>query len=322
VTQYRINQFAVGLFVLAGLVTLFLMLAMLTGRTGPTHSYFTVLNNVAGVQYGTQVVYEGYPIGQVQNIEPEPGDEGLQFRLELAVDRNWQIPDDSVTVVSSPSVLSAKTILIRGGKSQNYFEPGDTLPAIGSASMFGALQDMARTFADLSSNGLFPLITNLNNQITKAGDLLSGDLQALVANLRETSGELQTQTPDILNNVQAFSRDLAAAGKNIDRALNEDNLAAIDRILANADQTSARLAGISQDIRTVVTDLGPNIDASGKDLRFSLETVARHIDSLTHNLDAASLQLLEFSRQIRNNPSVIIRGTEPGSGEEIRGPNE
>lgn len=321
-TQYRINQFIVGIFVLAGLVTLFVALALLTGRTGPTDTYYTLLDNVAGVKFGTQVVYEGYPIGQVENIEPTEADGKLRFQLALAIKKDWNIPKDSHAVISAPSVLSAKTILIRGGESTEYFAPGDNLPAIGSGSMFGALEDIAKTFADLSDKGLFPLITNLNKQVTTAGELISGDLKTLMNNLQATSSALQQETPVILNNVQAFTQDLARAGKQVDKALSQDNIAAVNRIVANADKTSAQLQAISQDIRTLLADNSPNVKATTDDLRFTLETVARHIDSMTHNLDAASLQLLEFSHQIRNNPSVLLRGTEAASGEEVRGPNE
>lgn len=321
-TQYRINQFVVGAFVIAGLVTLFIGLALLTGRTGPTDHYYTLLNNVAGVKFGTQVVYEGYPVGQVDSVEPFESDGKLLFRLTLAVKKGWRIPTDSTAVISSPSVLSAKTILIRGGSSTRYFAPGDNLPAIGTGSMFGALEDMAQTFADLSEKGLFPLITNLNEQVSTAGELIRGDLQTLVRNLQTTSTTLEAQTPVILNNVQSFTRDLAKAGKQVDKALSPDNIQAVERIISNADQTSAQLQAISADIRSLLASNSPNIKATTDDLRFTLETVARHIDSMTHNLDAASLQLLEFSHQIRNNPSVLLRGTEAASGEEVRGPNE
>lgn len=321
-TQYRINQFVVGSFVLAGLATLFIALALLTGRTGPSDRYYTLLDNVAGVKYGTPVVYEGFHVGQVESIEPDQSEGKLRFRLQLSVRKDWRIPTDSITLISAPGVLAAKSIMIRGGKATSYFEPGDTLPSVKGGSMFAALGDIAQTFADLSQNGLLPLISNLNEQISSAGALISGDLKSLVQNLQTTSTDLQQKTPAILNNVESFTNNLAAAGKNMEDALNAENMAAVDRILANADQTSARLANISKDIKLLLDDNSPNVKAASDDLRFTLETVARHIDSLTHNLDAASLQLLEFSRQIRNNPSTLIRGTEPASGEEVRGPNQ
>lgn len=319
-TQSNINQFVVGLFVLACITTLFAGLAMITGRTGPTDSYFTLLDNVAGVKYGTQVVYEGYPIGQVESIEPQATEQGMQFKLELAVEKDWRIPEHSTAMISYPGVLAASTISIRGGKSRNYLEPGDTLPAEGTAGIFGALDDIAQNLSYLTTEGLLPLITNLNEQVTSAGDMIRGDLQPLMGNLRTASSELRSRTPGILENIESFSSDLAAAGESMGRALSRDNMEKVDRILVNADQTSQQLSQMSSDIRQLLSGIEPDVGAAGEDLRFTLETVARHIDSLSHNLDATSLQLLEFSRQIRDNPSVILRGTEPASSEENRRP--
>ena len=137
-TQNRSNQFIVGLFVIAGLASLFIALALITGRTGPTDTYYTVMNNVAGIKYGTPVVFEGYHIGQVDDIEPYETEEGMQFRLTLAVREDWRIPSDSQTLVSSPGILAGKTILIRGGQSPEQFAPGDTSPALGWGSLFAA----------------------------------------------------------------------------------------------------------------------------------------------------------------------------------------
>lgn len=59
----KLNYVVVGAFVLAMLVALVVSLAVLMGRTGATDDYYAVYRNVTGVKFGTQVLYEGYPIG-------------------------------------------------------------------------------------------------------------------------------------------------------------------------------------------------------------------------------------------------------------------
>jgi phospholipid/cholesterol/gamma-HCH transport system substrate-binding protein len=39
--------------------------------------------------------------------------------------------------------------------------------------------------------------------------------------------------------------------------------------------------------------------------------VARNIDSVTYNLESTSRNFNEFSRQLRENPGVLIGGTKP-----------
>ncbi|MBM3581855.1 MAG: MCE family protein, partial [Alphaproteobacteria bacterium] len=77
----RINYFAVGLFVIASIVGLVVAIAVLSGRTGATDPYYAIYRNVTGVKFGTQVMYEGYPIGQVETVTPVPEAGRMTFRV-------------------------------------------------------------------------------------------------------------------------------------------------------------------------------------------------------------------------------------------------
>ena len=66
----RINYVVVGGFVSVMIVVFVFIISILAGSTGSTDKYYTVYNNVGGLKYGTQVLCEGYQIGQVDSIEP------------------------------------------------------------------------------------------------------------------------------------------------------------------------------------------------------------------------------------------------------------
>ena len=55
-------------FVLAMGAALLVWLAVLSGRTGATDPYFILYRNVMGLSVGTQVLYEGYPLGLIEEI--------------------------------------------------------------------------------------------------------------------------------------------------------------------------------------------------------------------------------------------------------------
>lgn len=113
-----INYVIVGLFVLAAIVGVVLSLAMLTGRTGATDRYFTIYDNVGGVKFGTPVLFEGYTIGQVEDVEPEITDAGTRFRVEIAVEEGWPIPEDSSADVTASGFLGGVMINISAGDSR------------------------------------------------------------------------------------------------------------------------------------------------------------------------------------------------------------
>ncbi len=65
-----LNYAVVGAFVIAMLVAGLGAVVALTGGTTARDRYVVVFDNIADVKFGTQVRYEGYPVGQVEAIEP------------------------------------------------------------------------------------------------------------------------------------------------------------------------------------------------------------------------------------------------------------
>ena len=59
------------------------------------------------------------------------------------------------------------------------------------------------------------------------------------------------------------------------------------------------------------------LDAEGdlavtmKESRYITESIARNIDAINQNMDGAARNLYEFSRQIRQNPGLLLGGTSP-----------
>lgn len=159
--NHNLNYVAVGSFVVAMLVALVVTVSALTGRTGPTDDYHLVLSNVSDVKFGTQVRYEGFPIGQVERIVPEPAEQGMKFRLDVSIRKGWRLPDDSLARVGSSSLLAAKTIDVAGGKSPNTLKPGAEIPSAPPVDMFSLVANVAGEFADLNREGLKPFVDDL-----------------------------------------------------------------------------------------------------------------------------------------------------------------
>ena len=115
--KQKINYVIIGVFVTTMLAAGVGSVALLAGRTGPADHYFMVLDNVSDVKFGTQVRYEGYPVGQVEGITPMVDGAGMEFRVEVTIQPGWRIPSDSIARIGSSSFLAAKTIDINSGNS-------------------------------------------------------------------------------------------------------------------------------------------------------------------------------------------------------------
>jgi len=308
----RINYVIVGGFVSAMLVALLVVVALLTGRTGSTDTYITHLANVQGVKYGTKVTYEGFVVGQVEDIVPLRADGRTSFRVVMSVRENWPIPEGSVARVAASGILSAMTVDIKGGTSERMLPPGSQIPGGPAANIFATMNDMAGQVAVLNQQGLLPLLANINQRVDTLGSLLEAQAPELLANLLAISNDLAVKTPRITSDVQKMTGTLSG------QVLTDANAQRISQSLENVRELTAGLRDSRAKLDAVLTALdkaveknGPTIEASLKDLRYTLQSVARNIDSVTYNLESTSRNFNEFSRQLRENPSVLIGGTKP-----------
>ena len=109
----NLNYAALGLFVIAMIAAAVGATVALSGPTGSHDRYTAFFGNVADVKFGTQVRYEGFPVGQVEEIRPAVKDGAMVFLLDLSVRSGWKIPADSVARIGSSSILGGKTVEIR-----------------------------------------------------------------------------------------------------------------------------------------------------------------------------------------------------------------
>lgn len=315
-TDPRINYTVVGSFVLVMLVTLVVILATMVGRSGSTDSYYTVYSNVGGLKFGTQVLYEGYPIGQIEEIVPQREGATTRFKVVMSVKEGWSIPKDSLARIAASGLLSAVTINITGGSAPEMVTPGGEIPGKSGGNIFAVMSDVAGEVTELTRSGLRPLLDTLNQMAGNANTITTSDMPAIAANLRVVSEALAARAPEITANVASMT------GKLNQDVLSAQNLSSLQRVMNNADQATAQLSQIAGNLGTMsveVQKLVANLDevlsenradirGSVKDMRYSLDTISRNIDSMTYNMDATSRNMAEFSRSIRQNPGLLLGG--------------
>jgi phospholipid/cholesterol/gamma-HCH transport system substrate-binding protein len=258
-----INYFAVGGFVLAGLIALGAALLAISGRTGPEDDYFVRYRSVAGVRYGTPVYYQGYRIGQVSGIEPEHDATGTRYRVVLAVRSGWPIPRDSIASAIATGLLSDVSISISEGKSPQRLEPGGEIAGREGGDLFMAFNELAAEVQSLTRNSIRPLVEQLSATLGEGGPVVT-DLHSLLVKLNDGADGLR-------------------------KVVGPGNQREIAELLRHFNETSGNAAQLSAEL---------------------LET-RKQLDSVMEQLDAAGLNMREFSREIRANPNRLLSGTPP-----------
>lgn len=321
----RLNYAVVGAFVLATIAGLVVAVAMLTGRTGATDDYFAVYGNVTGVKFGTQVFYEGYPIGQVESVTPQRNEGRMEFRVDFTVVKDWSIPSDSVVHIAAPSLLSAKALDIRAGDAPEPLKPGAQVTSTEAADVFAVMNDVAGEIQVLARDSVRPLLENLNKAVLNVDGMVAGDGAIMLGQIRTLVDDVAQRAPAMLADIETFSTNLALTSTDIaavftpemtnkirgavDGLTNAAN--GIDALMVDAQALVKAANATMTETGEIIGDNRENIDATMTDMRLIAGSVARHIDGINHHLDGAARNMYEFTRQIRANPGLLLSGESP-----------
>lgn len=298
--QDHVNYFAVGLFVLISLLVLMVVMYRITGRSTNVDEYFVELHNVSGIRTGSPVTYAGFQIGQLGDIIPVRKQGQTRYRLQLLVKSGWPIPADSSATIVTPGLLAEKQVDISEGKSTSLLKPGATIAGVEAADMFKLVSEMSTQFQQLSDEGLRPLLNTINHEITATVPALTKQTAQLLKQLNASADRLLAlmQTADvnrlnsIMSNTETMTNNLLKVSDRLSRASTE-----VDKLLQS---TSSMMSENNRDLRQTVLDL-----------RTSMDVVANNINSIVDHIDTTARNMSEFSRQIRNNPGVILNGKAP-----------
>ncbi|MEK7246125.1 MAG: hypothetical protein AAB223_08920, partial [Pseudomonadota bacterium] len=116
--------------------------------------------------------------------------------------------------------------------------------------------------------------------------------------------DINTRIPVIAGNIQEFTDRMRKNSEEISELLSPENREKLDRTIVNLDLATKSLEELTTLSRGVVAD-------NRGDIRYVVESVTRHVESINQNLEGAARNMFEFSRQIRQNPGLLMGGTPP-----------
>lgn len=325
----NINYFIVGLFVLMVGVTLLVVLYRLTDQTGPTDRYHVYYHNVSGIKYGTIVSYEGFQVGQVEHVKPERRRQGLTYRVEISVNQGWQIPSDSVARIVTSGLISARMIDIQEGQNEIILSPGAELRGDEQVDLFAAMGDVATDFHRLTTEGIEPTLNVFIEQVTRMTDTLesvaSTDIRPFFETLQKNIND-----PVILQDAKSLLAAMNKSVDNLNRILSEENRQSITGVLnsfegtgKNLEQLTRRIEVTRKEIHEAASQLNRLVKdnreplgqtlslskTSAEELHNTLTTVSEHINNVMYDLEGTMRNLHEFSREIRENPRILLGGS-------------
>ncbi|MCP4431545.1 MAG: MCE family protein [Gammaproteobacteria bacterium] len=317
----NVNYLVVGSVVLSGLALMLYILFRLSGGVGENDRYYADYLNVGGLSSGTPVTYQGYKLGAVSSIEPLKGQGRTHYRVTIMVRDGWKIPDDSIARIYSEGLLAETVINIEEGDSDKYLQPGSEIHGRQAEDVFKTINSVASSTSDLLTQSLRPLLDNLNFTVTSMGGEMDSkipkildDVSLLVKSLKEgadrvpriLSEDLEHKVSSMVNNANTMSANLRQLSKGLLKTKNS-----LDRLLKQSEGTIGTMDSLLTDTQGAVVENRDDLRASIMALRSSLEQVADYSETILHDLEGSARHMNEFSREIRDNPGLLLGGKPP-----------
>jgi len=231
------------------------------------------------------------------------------------------------TTLFSLNQIAANTAEVTAGLGDNLSRLTDDL-----TKNLDSISTVTTRNLDLLGSGatrnLDSLTSTTQTSIERLTDSLSAELALIGENLNQTITELNQQTSDLLadtrfhlNNIGSHSdamilqtsQDIAAITLKINNSLERVNLLLaspeFDQLIANVNTLSVQLANAN--LKDLVGELTTTISRAGTLITNIDRTIIRNRANLNETLESlreASENLNEFSRQISDQPSILLRG--------------
>ena len=284
--RWKFSDLMTGLFVLGGLALIIAILVIVRGQLDARDSYRTYFSNVSGLQAGAAVVYEGYIIGEVAEITPERLDDGMRFRVDLEVEKDWLIPSDSRAMVAALSLLSAQSIQIEAGTAAPL-APGAEIASDEAGNLMAELGRSASQLSRIAQENLVPLL-----EVTTS--ILDGEARQALAGISTISSTVGGQTPQLFNDIDTIMENLKTASQGAADLTGPQTQNQVNTLLSQANQAGESLVAAAQTGKQTIADTNMMV----RDANTFLADRNQQVAQILQQINEASTSLNRSTQQI------------------------
>jgi phospholipid/cholesterol/gamma-HCH transport system substrate-binding protein len=306
--EAKTNYTVVGVIVLVligGLLSTALWLSV--GFNQKEYSFYTVYlsESVAGLSEQSPVKYNGVQVGFVKKIQLNTNDP-RQVEITLSIEKRIPITTSTNATLISQGITGVTYVGLAAGSS-------DLAP----------LQKM-----DGEPYPVIPAKPSLFNQLDSLLKEVAENVNKVSAQSQKIFNEKNAQyIQDFLSNIDNVSKVIANSSSNINSGIKN-----MDVFLTNLAKVSKEFPETMKDLKKGVNKfngLASDMSAASKSVSQTMVSGKNAIDqisqqavpsatNLLNRLNAISANLEKVSNELRQDPSVVIRGTKPpkpGPGE-------
>ena len=207
--------------------------------------FYVVYKNISGLKVSNEVTINGFPVGQVREINLKKDYSGVVVKFSVKSD--FKIPDSSMAQIYSQDIMGTKAIKIIYSNSNAYLKSGDTL--VGDIEKDLKEQVNAEILPlkkktenlILSFDSAAAIVQNIFNKNTRNNLKLTFEsLRNTVKSLETTTFTFDTMLTNEKSKIVLFMDNLVSISNNL-----KENNDKINYIIDHVNQISDSLAKIN-----------------------------------------------------------------------------
>jgi phospholipid/cholesterol/gamma-HCH transport system substrate-binding protein len=289
--ETRANYALIGLFTLAVIIGAFLVVFWIKGTTVQSvqktyQVHFT--GSVAGLANGNSVTFNGLKVGEVTKLGLMPEDPSRVY-ARITVDAITPVKTDTKAQLETGGLTGYASVALQGGSAEAPPLPAEGVINVGP-SQLQALLASAQT-----------LTAKADTFLDRVNKLVEDNTPALTASA---------------TNIQTLTTALADSSGNLRKLVESADPAKIRSIIANADQSMAKINDLlgHGEGKTMVADISEaarSIKKLAENLSKFANTGLRQYEGLAVD-GRRTLQTVDHAvKQIEKDPQSVIFGPKP-----------
>ena len=285
----RINFFKIGLFVIA-LVTSLLILIFWLGKFGFEKKKFDEYSiyfqeSVSGLNIGSSIKYKGFEVGNVSEIKLNPHN-SEEIQIDIVIKKGTPIKEDNYAVLGNLGITGLKYIELKGGSNNSKLLQEDE----------NGFRIISSKTSDLTT--LVDSTTDLTNELT----LVLAQMKKLLADENiKTISDILGKTKNSMNNVEQFSSYLVNNEKKIDELINNINL-----LSKNGNKSFESINNSANSFKDLTSEILAEIKKGSFDINDMSKESFDKLNGVLNNLDSTLLQTQTLIDNLNQSPSDIL----------------
>jgi phospholipid/cholesterol/gamma-HCH transport system substrate-binding protein len=292
----RDRELWVGLFVIVGVVAVFVALFTLTDASMFRGRYVvtTLVPDAGGIRKGDPVQMRGVNIGRVQAFKIAP--EGVAIRLEI--EGEYKLPTDSRVEIKAIGLLAGMTADVIPGSSTTFMRGGETMPGSKPAAAFDKAGDIAgqaqKTMERIQALLSQKTVENVESSTVELNDLLK---------------QLSSVTAEQRKELAALTSSLRKSAEGVEKATSGPELQnAVKRLDTVTERLDALTSSLDRSSRSLETVLGRLERGEGTLGRISKDdSLYVNANEAAVNLNHSLVELRDLVADIRKQPKKYLK---------------